>query len=109
MMSHKDQVKNARMRMALPPLESLPAVNPDTFKPQADGWTVFRGFLGAVLLFIGFGTCTLFVLFLIFLFPRGTSSGSMLGLMMLAPPLLIAIAIAIGLGYAISPRKDPRK
>ena len=77
-------------------------------EPQIEGWAVFRSFIGTLLLLAGYGTLILFVLFLIFLFSKGTSSGSVLGLMLAAPPLSGAIVIAIILGHLIKPRKKSK-
>ena len=71
------------------------------------GWTILRYLLGAILLFAGYGALILSILFLVFLFPKGTSSGSVLGLMMVAPPLAGAIAVAVILGHLIKPHKKP--
>jgi hypothetical protein len=75
--------------------------------PLMSGWTMLRYLLGAILLFAGYGTLILFILFLIFLFPKGTSSGSVLGLMMVGPPLAGAIVVVIILGHLIKPHKKP--
>jgi len=74
-------------------------------EPALEGWGAFRDVVATLLLLIGYGVLALFVLFLVFLFPRGTSSGSVLGLMMIGPPLGIGIAVLIVLGHAIKPRK----
>ena len=72
------------------------------------GWSSFRYFLGSILLLAGYGTLIFFILFLIFLFPKGTSSGSFLGLMLFGPPLAGAIVISIILGHLIKPKKKSR-
>ena len=72
-------------------------------------WHGFRKVVGVLLLVLGYGMLASAVLFLVFLFPRGTSSGSVLGLVFLGPPLLLFIAITIGLGHLVKPSKVAKK
>ena len=54
----------------------------------------------------GYGSLTIFGLFLVFLFPFGTSSGMWFGLFMLGPPIAVIIAVAVILGHWIKPGLD---
>lgn len=78
---------------------------PSPPEPLMGGWDILRYLLSTLLLLGGYGALLLFILFLIFLFPHGTSSGSVLGLMMVAPPLSGVVVIAIILGHLIKPRR----
>ncbi|MBK9346754.1 MAG: hypothetical protein IPN06_10210 [Burkholderiales bacterium] len=54
--------------------------------------------LGTLFLFLGFGLLLAAIAFFIFGFSSGTSSGSVIGLWVVLPPLVLIILVALGLG-----------
>lgn len=65
-----------------------------------------RKFFSLGLRFVGFGILVPLVLFLVFLFPLGTSSGSVYGLWLIGLPLGVIGGVALALGYALRPNKN---
>lgn len=55
--------------------------------------------LSTLLLIVGYGLLSAFLLFLFFVFPRGTSSGSVYGLFIFGPIVGLVIAILIATGH----------
>jgi len=61
----------------------------------------FTYFLGTLFLFLGFILLLAAIAFLMFGFSSGTSSGSVIGLWVVLPPLVLIILFALGIGAVL--------